>query len=115
MSGGRNKCVVCNKTVYENEEISFENQFFHDACFKCSICNKKIANNFFSADSMDGKIFHRSLSCFQTPEESEVRLLDSLVREHGKRQAFVYEALRVPLIPVLAKVASTYDVLDEQT
>ena len=29
--------------------------------------------------------------------------------DHKKRQAFVYEALCEPLIPVLAKVASEYD------
>ena len=29
--------------------------------------------------------------------------------DHKKRQAFVYEALCKPLIPVLAKVASEYD------
>jgi len=34
--GGGNKCVVCTKTVYPAEQLSFEKNIFHIACFKCS-------------------------------------------------------------------------------
>jgi len=34
--GGGNKCVICTKTVYPAEQLSFEKNIFHIACFKCS-------------------------------------------------------------------------------
>ena len=60
--GGGDKCVACEKTVYVQEKVVFEGKFYHDQCFKCHLCNKKIdsPNN---AGSMDGKVFHRK--CFQ--------------------------------------------------
>lgn len=34
--GGGNNCVTCTKTVYPAEQLSFEKNVFHIACFKCS-------------------------------------------------------------------------------
>lgn len=34
--GGGNKCVICEKTVYSAELLSFEKNNFHVSCFKCS-------------------------------------------------------------------------------
>ena len=57
--GGGNKCLVCGKTVYVQEQVTYEGKFLHEDCFKCSICNKKIATAS-QAGSMDGYV--RSLS-----------------------------------------------------
>ena len=50
--GGGNKCMVCKKTVFHNEQIAYEGKFVHENCFKCSICNKKMSVN--TCGSMDG-------------------------------------------------------------
>lgn len=61
--GGGNKCVVCTKTVYMEEQVQFEKKFYHKLCFKCNICNEKIQDTS-KAGSMEGKIFHRK--CYET-------------------------------------------------
>lgn len=60
--GGGNKCAVCQKTVYPQEEVAFDSKFYHKECFKCSICDKTI-DGVSKAGSMDGKVSHRN--CFQ--------------------------------------------------
>jgi len=40
--GGGTKCIVCEKTVYAAETVSFEKQAYHAECFKCKHCDKKI-------------------------------------------------------------------------
>eukprot|EP00808_Paulinella_micropora_P017319 g61646.t1 len=61
--GGGKKCVVCDKTVYPNEEVLFENKSYHTRCFACSICNAVIQKTS-EAGSMDGRVSHRR--CFET-------------------------------------------------
>jgi len=36
------KCDVCQKTVYHMEKVSLENKIFHENCFKCAHCKKKL-------------------------------------------------------------------------
>lgn len=62
MFGGGNKCATCNKSVYSNEQVSFEKKFYHTTCFKCSICDT-IINSTSKAGSMDGVVSHRL--CFE--------------------------------------------------
>jgi cysteine/glycine-rich protein len=40
--GGGVKCVICNKTVYQAEQILYEKMVYHAQCFKCSDCGRKI-------------------------------------------------------------------------
>lgn len=40
--GGGSKCYACEKTVYAAETIQYEKKPFHDACFKCKNCAKKV-------------------------------------------------------------------------
>jgi cysteine/glycine-rich protein len=40
--GGGTKCVVCGKTVYPAEMLSFEKEAYHAGCFKCGDCGKKL-------------------------------------------------------------------------
>lgn len=40
--GGGVKCYVCNKTVYAAETIQYEKKPFHEECFKCKHCSKKL-------------------------------------------------------------------------
>lgn len=61
IGGGGTPCVVCAKTVYPAEAVSFEKQTYHVSCFKCSECDKKISAA--SASSFDSKIF--CSHCFQ--------------------------------------------------
>lgn len=39
--GGGTKCVMCDKTVYSAELISFEKNAYHADCFKCKNCGLK--------------------------------------------------------------------------
>jgi len=46
------KCDVCKKTVFHMEKVSVENKVFHDNCFKCAHCKKKLTpGNFTSLDA----------------------------------------------------------------
>jgi len=40
--GGGNPCVICSKTVYPAETVSYEKKVYHIECFKCTTCTKKI-------------------------------------------------------------------------
>lgn len=40
--GGGVKCVICDKTVYAAETVSYEKKAYHQECFKCSQCDKKV-------------------------------------------------------------------------
>jgi len=42
LGGGGNKCKVCNKTVYPNEQIAYDKQFYHAECFKCLKCKSRV-------------------------------------------------------------------------
>jgi len=37
------KCIVCSKTVYAMEKVSVEGKVFHEGCFKCAQCKKKLS------------------------------------------------------------------------
>eukprot|EP00808_Paulinella_micropora_P005890 g61396.t1 len=60
--GGGEKCIECDKTVYPNEKIAHDSKIYHAACFKCSLCNGKIAQ-VSEAGSMHGQVSHRR--CFE--------------------------------------------------
>jgi hypothetical protein len=47
--------------VYATEELLFQDQVYHEHCFKCTICNEKIAK-VSMATSLDGKTYHKE--CF---------------------------------------------------
>lgn len=36
------KCPICNKSVYQAEEILCAGAKFHKGCFKCQLCNKRL-------------------------------------------------------------------------
>jgi len=36
------KCTVCEKTVYDQERQSYDNKHWHQACFKCLSCKRRI-------------------------------------------------------------------------
>lgn len=40
--GGGNKCKICEKTVYPAETIMFEKDAYHQNCFTCKNCDKKL-------------------------------------------------------------------------
>lgn len=60
--GGGNTCETCKKTVYLQEQLAFEGFFYHQQCFKCSICNEKISTTA-SAGAMHGTVSHKL--CFK--------------------------------------------------
>lgn len=35
-------CAVCGKTVYPVERVFANKQLYHNQCFKCSKCEKKL-------------------------------------------------------------------------
>lgn len=71
--GGGTSCMVCSKTVYPAETVSFEKQPFHLECFRCTyervspeteqktVCNKKIEGAS-GAAMFENKIY--CLKCF---------------------------------------------------
>jgi len=42
LGGGGTKCAVCAKIVYPAETVSYEKKAYHQDCFKCSECDKKV-------------------------------------------------------------------------
>lgn len=64
--GGGNKCKKCEKTVYPAETLSFEKECFHQACFTCQKCDKKLTPSSAEGKKKDGKLesWHCK-SCFQ--------------------------------------------------
>jgi len=46
---GPEKCVVCQKTVYAMEKVSLEDKVFHENCFKCTHCKKKLSPGTYTA------------------------------------------------------------------
>jgi len=45
----KDTCVACKKTVYAMEKISVENKSFHENCFKCAHCKKKLSPGTYTA------------------------------------------------------------------
>jgi hypothetical protein len=47
IGGPANKCTKCQKSVYPNEQIQFEDHeftkhFYHKGCFQCTFCNRTL-------------------------------------------------------------------------
>jgi cysteine/glycine-rich protein len=55
--GGGAKCVVCDKTAYTAEQISYDKKIFHHQCFKCTKCEKKISG------AANAKMYEDNLFC----------------------------------------------------
>lgn len=58
--GGGTKCVLCAKTAYTAEQVSFELKIYHVECFRCTTCNKKTAPG--KSELWQGKVYDRR--CF---------------------------------------------------
>jgi uncharacterized CHY-type Zn-finger protein len=43
------KCEVCKKTVYAMEKVSVEGKSYHEGCFKCAHCKKKLTPGTYTA------------------------------------------------------------------
>jgi hypothetical protein len=43
------KCEVCKKTVYAMEKVSVEGKSYHENCFKCAHCKKKLTPGTYTA------------------------------------------------------------------
>jgi hypothetical protein len=41
---GKDYCVVCSKTVYQNERMSVDGKIFHSDCFRCRFCKNKLSS-----------------------------------------------------------------------
>jgi len=57
--GGGVKCTICGKTVYPAEKTVFEKKIYHNGCFKCSKCKKKITTSDCLSDPDSGDLFCR--------------------------------------------------------
>ena len=53
--GANEKCKACNKTVYEMEKLSMEQNVFHKTCFKCTKCGKVLRAGDYAG--INGKVF----------------------------------------------------------
>jgi hypothetical protein len=56
--GSKEKCHVCEKTVYPMEKVSIEgkvSRVFHNKCFRCSECNKIV--NLTNYGTIEEKIY----------------------------------------------------------
>lgn len=58
--GGGVKCVLCAKTAYGAEQVSYDKQIYHVECFRCTTCNKKTSPG--KAELWKGKIYDKR--CF---------------------------------------------------
>jgi len=62
--GGGSKCGVCGKTAYEAEstKTGVDNNIYHNTCFKCSVCSKKLDLKSFKCNKVTlycGEHFHQ--------------------------------------------------------
>lgn len=56
MYGGSDEtCVLCNKAVYMAERVSTDGKIYHNNCFRCRTCNKKLALGTYA--QIDGTLF----------------------------------------------------------
>jgi len=53
--GSSEKCYACQKTVYSTERIGVDDKVFHDICFKCGKCSKKLELGTYA--SVDGQYY----------------------------------------------------------
>ena len=51
---GPPKCGVCDKAVYPNELVNFQDNSYHKKCFKCSTCQKQLYD--YNSRLLDGKL-----------------------------------------------------------
>lgn len=62
LSLGSNMCVVCMKPAYAMEKVEADGLRYHNWCFRCSECNKKVKAGNYAA--LRGKIYCKP--CFMT-------------------------------------------------
>lgn len=60
--GGGTKCVVCAKTVFAAEAVSFDKQSYHPGCFRCKVCTKQMT-------PADGAKYDNELYCTKCFQE----------------------------------------------
>jgi hypothetical protein len=53
--GGSEKCVVCEKRVYEMEKMAADGKVFHKGCMKCEHCQKSLGLGNYAA--LNGKYY----------------------------------------------------------
>ncbi|KAK4536836.1 hypothetical protein CDCA_CDCA10G2861 [Cyanidium caldarium] len=56
MYGGSDEtCSICGKLVYAAERVSTDGRIYHNNCFRCRTCNKKLALGTYA--QIDGVLF----------------------------------------------------------
>merc|ERR1712000_553467 len=55
MNVKKEKCAVCEKTVYFSERIAIDSDVFHKTCLRCTECNKVLSLGNYAA--LQGKFF----------------------------------------------------------
>ncbi|XP_036009065.1 F-actin-monooxygenase MICAL2 isoform X3 [Mus musculus] len=55
--GGRDTCYFCKKRVYMIERLSAEGHFFHQECFRCSVCSATLRLAAYAFDCDEGKFY----------------------------------------------------------
>lgn len=55
--GGRDTCYFCKKRVYVIERLSAEGHFFHQECFRCSVCSATLRLAAYAFDCDEGKFY----------------------------------------------------------
>ncbi|KAK0398283.1 hypothetical protein QR680_002513 [Steinernema hermaphroditum] len=72
------ECAICGKTVYPVERIFANKQLYHNNCFKCHKCSKKLTST--NYNSHEGKllckvhmieVFHPEIAQTMNPETTE--------------------------------------------
>lgn len=105
-----NKCPICEKTVYSQEELKFQDRSYHKACFKCSTC--QIALNFKTAQSFQNIVY----CSVHLPKQSHtqvasVEMQNALKAPKGARAAQgVNKAARTTFAPGMMKAVRPADV-----
>eukprot|EP01096_Ripella_sp_DP13-Kostka_P004642 TRINITY_DN169_c0_g1_i1.p1 TRINITY_DN169_c0_g1~~TRINITY_DN169_c0_g1_i1.p1 ORF type:complete len:478 (-),score=229.87 TRINITY_DN169_c0_g1_i1:228-1580(-) len=105
-----NKCPICEKTVYAQEELKFQDRSYHKACFKCSTC--QLALNFKTAQSFQNIVY----CAVHLPKQSHtqvasVEMQNALKAPKGARAAQgVNKAARTTFAPGMMKAVRPADV-----
>jgi cysteine/glycine-rich protein len=59
--GGGTSCHICSKTVYPAETVTYDKICYHQDCFKCTTCDKKMTPS--GAAQFEGAVF--CTKCFK--------------------------------------------------
>jgi cysteine/glycine-rich protein len=57
MSGGSGKCPGCGKIVYDAESLKVDGRSWHNSCFKCKLCNKKLEFITYVSEKSIGEVY----------------------------------------------------------